>query len=78
MTAAAIAPVARGAFATVNPATGEQIETFTFYDAVKTEKTLAPPQRASSHSESSRRSNERNFSSSLVRLCARTKRSSPR
>src|SRR3984957_10157088 len=42
MTAAAIAPVARGAFATVNPATGEKIETFTFYAAVKTEKTLAP------------------------------------
>jgi hypothetical protein len=41
MTATAIAPVARGAFATVNPATGEQIETFTFYDAAKTEKTLA-------------------------------------
>jgi hypothetical protein len=37
MTATAIAPVARGTFATVNPATGEQIETFTFYDAAKTE-----------------------------------------
>lgn len=41
MTATAIAPVARGTFATVNPATGEQIETFTFYDPAKTEKTLA-------------------------------------
>ena len=41
MTATAIAPVTRGTFATVNPATGEQIETFTFYDAAKTEKTLA-------------------------------------
>ena len=28
-------------FATVNPSTGEQIETFSFYDASKTEKVLA-------------------------------------
>jgi hypothetical protein len=27
-------------FATVNPSTGEQIETFSFYDSAKTEDTL--------------------------------------
>lgn len=40
MIATALAPVTRGTFATVNPATGEQIETFTFDDAAKTENTL--------------------------------------
>jgi succinate-semialdehyde dehydrogenase len=47
MTATAIAPVTtRGTFATVNPATGEQIETFTFDDAAKTEKTLARAEKS--------------------------------
>lgn len=78
MTATAIAPVARGTFATVNPATGEQIETFTFYDPAKTEKTLALAEKSLSHSESCRRFNERSFSPSLVWLCAKTKRSSPK
>jgi acyl-CoA reductase-like NAD-dependent aldehyde dehydrogenase len=41
MTATAVAEVTRSSFATVNPATGEQIETFSFYDAAKTEKRLA-------------------------------------
>jgi acyl-CoA reductase-like NAD-dependent aldehyde dehydrogenase len=46
MTATAIATATRHSFATINPATGEEIETFSFYDASKTEKTLALAERS--------------------------------
>jgi acyl-CoA reductase-like NAD-dependent aldehyde dehydrogenase len=46
MTATAFAALDRSTFATVNPATGEQIETFSFYDSAKTEKTLALAERS--------------------------------
>jgi acyl-CoA reductase-like NAD-dependent aldehyde dehydrogenase len=46
MSATAAAEVTTGSFATVNPATGEPIETFSFYDAAKTEKTLAVAEKS--------------------------------
>ena len=46
MTATAVATVTRGTFATVNPATGEQIETFSFYDSARIEKTLVLAERS--------------------------------
>jgi acyl-CoA reductase-like NAD-dependent aldehyde dehydrogenase len=46
MTSTAFAAVDHTTFATVNPATGEEIETFSYYDLAKTEKVIAAAEKS--------------------------------
>jgi succinate-semialdehyde dehydrogenase len=46
MTSTAFAAVDHTTFATVNPATGEEIETFSYYDSAKTEKVIAAAEKS--------------------------------